>query len=306
MREAVDPAWVSVPITACSTDITADLSPVVAAASVAKSCIIALTSPNPSKDVSYLRLATATYSALSVAGLPQADVVVSHPGCHDALLRGPGKTRCVDGEDESVVAPRAGGEVPVAPDVASDPLVCRAVVGCAGYELGDGTGTDFFGRYPVVVVGGTFDRLHAGHRLLLTAAAWAAGKKLWIGVTSSSLLEGKAYGELIAPVETRAEEAVQFARRVRPDLAEVVIAELEDAAGPSGTEKDVDAMVVSKETRGSAERIKAARVSAGLRPMVIVSVDILSGGAAKLSSTALREAEFNRRQKDATEDQVIK
>lgn len=38
-------------------------------------------------------------------------------------------------------------------------------------------------QYPVVVVGGTFDHLHAGHKILLSMAAWIASKKIIVGVT---------------------------------------------------------------------------------------------------------------------------
>lgn len=37
--------------------------------------------------------------------------------------------------------------------------------------------------YPVVALGGTFDHLHAGHKILLSMAAWIAGDKIIIGVT---------------------------------------------------------------------------------------------------------------------------
>lgn len=34
-----------------------------------------------------------------------------------------------------------------------------------------------------VAVGGTFDHLHAGHKILLTMTAWITGKRLICGVT---------------------------------------------------------------------------------------------------------------------------
>jgi hypothetical protein len=37
--------------------------------------------------------------------------------------------------------------------------------------------------FDVVALGGTFDHLHAGHRLLLASAALIATKKLYIGIT---------------------------------------------------------------------------------------------------------------------------
>lgn len=42
--------------------------------------------------------------------------------------------------------------------------------------------------YPVVALGGTFDHLHAGHKILLSMAAWITGKKLIVGVTGNSLI----------------------------------------------------------------------------------------------------------------------
>ncbi len=38
-----------------------------------------------------------------------------------------------------------------------------------------------------VAVGGTFDRLHVGHRLLLAATALICSEKLYIGVTGTHL-----------------------------------------------------------------------------------------------------------------------
>lgn len=42
-----------------------------------------------------------------------------------------------------------------------------------------------------VAVGGTFDRLHAGHRILLAATALAATQAVYIGVTGPELLQKK-------------------------------------------------------------------------------------------------------------------
>ena len=36
---------------------------------------------------------------------------------------------------------------------------------------------------PVVALGGTFDHLHAGHKILLSMAAWITREKVIVGVT---------------------------------------------------------------------------------------------------------------------------
>lgn len=57
--------------------------------------------------------------------------------------------------------------------------------------------------YPGVVVGGTFDRIHNGHKLLIGVAALLAERKLTVGVADGPLLNGKLLEELIVPTEER-------------------------------------------------------------------------------------------------------
>lgn len=47
------------------------------------------------------------------------------------------------------------------------------------------------GLYENVVLGGTFDRLHKGHKILLSTAALKCTKKLTVGVTDISMLKCK-------------------------------------------------------------------------------------------------------------------
>ena len=46
-------------------------------------------------------------------------------------------------------------------------------------------------EYSDVAVGGTFDSLHAGHRLLLAVAALVASETVWLGIASDALLAKK-------------------------------------------------------------------------------------------------------------------
>lgn len=43
-------------------------------------------------------------------------------------------------------------------------------------------------RYNSVVLGGTFDRLHVGHKILLSEAALRAHKRLVVGVTDVNMI----------------------------------------------------------------------------------------------------------------------
>lgn len=52
-----------------------------------------------------------------------------------------------------------------------------------------------------VALGGTFDNIHNGHRLLLTQSALLARQRVVVGVSSGPLLANKVLTELIKPVE---------------------------------------------------------------------------------------------------------
>lgn len=235
--------------------------------------------PEDDDGLSYLRLATQLYSKLVVFGKPCLNVVIYRRGCMEEL-----------DEKYSTLSSSVRGSLSSATEESHQHV---AMVGSDGYKFGDGS-MDFYDKYNVVAVGGTFDRLHAGHRLLLTAAAWASRETLRIGITSDVLLNHKKYREFIASVENRSKAAKDFAKQVKPTLPNIIISELKDPAGPSASDPAIEAIVVSSETASGARRINEVRASAGLNRMVIIEVDVLDTQGQKLSSSALREAEYAR------------
>ena len=48
-----------------------------------------------------------------------------------------------------------------------------------------------------VALGGTFDHLHAGHKILLTMACWLASRRVIVGITDDILLKNKKYRNLL-------------------------------------------------------------------------------------------------------------
>lgn len=82
-------------------------------------------------------------------------------------------------------------------------------------------------RHNTVAVGGTFDHLHAGHKLLLTATAMllqhnvgsdvgdlAESKRLIVGITGEELLKNKKYREYLASWEERARDVTDFLKSI--------------------------------------------------------------------------------------------
>ena len=72
-------------------------------------------------------------------------------------------------------------------------------------------------------VGGTFDRMHAGHRLLLATASAVTRSRdaptVYVGVTGDVLLRNKRHRDLIEPYEARAAAAASFVAKTRPPTA---------------------------------------------------------------------------------------
>jgi len=146
-------------------------------------------------------------------------------------------------------------------------------------------------QFDSVAVGGTFDRLHSGHRLLLAATALVATQRIFVGITADKLLANKKNKELLQSYEVRELCAVDYMKRVNPGV-QVASGPLTDPKVPpvAATEEAFDAIVVSEETIHGAEEINHVRRSLGFKPLVIVVVGLLSGKAEgpKLSSTDLR------------------
>lgn len=56
-----------------------------------------------------------------------------------------------------------------------------------------GQGEGVLKTYRHVCLGGTFDRLHAGHKILLSDSALRATEKITVGVTDGPMLESKQW-----------------------------------------------------------------------------------------------------------------
>ena len=65
-----------------------------------------------------------------------------------------------------------------------------------------------------MVLGGTFDRLHPGHKILLSTALLRCDTRLTVGVTSPVLLTRKTLPELIQPMDERMRGVESFISQV--------------------------------------------------------------------------------------------
>jgi phosphopantetheine adenylyltransferase len=182
--------------------------------------------------------------------------------------------------------------------------------------------------HTTVAVGGTFDHLHAGHKLLLTATALLLQpltssmdleRRLVIGITGDQLLKNKKYAEYLQSWKQRQEDVVDFLSTIlffaQPDKQEfethsfdepvvngkaihsrlkqaritIECVEIQDPFGPTITEETVSALVVSGETRSGGAAINTKREEKGWKPLEVFEVDVLDALEDKPSVTETEE-----------------
>ncbi|CEP64997.1 putative pantetheine-phosphate adenylyltransferase LALA0_S16e00320g [Lachancea lanzarotensis] len=147
--------------------------------------------------------------------------------------------------------------------------------------------------YSVSALGGTFDHLHDGHKILLSIAAFLTSQRLIVGVADQELLNNKKFAKYLESFEVRARNVEEFVARVKPSLRLEIVA-LRDVCGPTGAVPEIQSLIVSRETEAGGKTVNAVRKEKGLSALVIHVVNVLGGREEdnwkeKLSSTELRK-----------------
>ena len=169
-----------------------------------------------------------------------------------------------------------------------------------------------------VAVGGTFDHLHIGHKLLLTMTALVLEtdhekpRTLTVGITGDALLKKKQYIEVLQDWNQRQASVRDFllsilesdppsdptirtfdqktnASSVRDDLESgltINYVEIFDAFGPTITEEKISALVISGETRSGGKAVNDRREEKGWAPLEIFEVDVLDAQDERESGSA--------------------
>ncbi|KAI9843955.1 MAG: hypothetical protein M1837_005996 [Sclerophora amabilis] len=183
-------------------------------------------------------------------------------------------------------------------------------------------------RHFNVAVGGTFDHLHVGHKLLLTMTAFllepshasnSHQRRLIVGITGDELLKNKKYIEYLGSWNDRQEAAADFistitdfrySSQTKPttesrsvellpgqraiqtqvfaDLR-VEYVELTDPFGPTVTDESISALIISAETRSGGEAVNTKRQEAGWKALEVFEVDVLDAGGASAKDECFQD-----------------
>lgn len=174
--------------------------------------------------------------------------------------------------------------------------------------------------FRIVCLGGTFDHLHPGHKLLLSAAAallkvsgdLSSPSRFVIGITGDELLRNKKYAEYVQSWDTRARGVLEFlhtfidcenqvdvqiyskgpqvlvgAYRNGGILVECV--EIQEPFGPTITIEDMDVLVVSGETRSGGQAVNDKRREKGWNEVIVYEVDVLDAQGIQENGTTPTE-----------------
>mgnify|MGYP001388467909 CR=1 FL=1 len=141
-------------------------------------------------------------------------------------------------------------------------------------------------------MGGTFDILHVGHRALLNRAA-KEGKRVLIGLTTD---ERARKGRNVVNLNsyTIRKQNLEILLSSLGFIEKFEIVPLNNDWGPSVIDEDFGAIIVSEETRATAEKINKVRNKEGKSELKIVVVPMIKSVDGKyISSSRIRNKEID-------------
>src|SRR2546430_9219327 len=143
-----------------------------------------------------------------------------------------------------------------------------------------------------VVLGGTFDVLHAGHEALLSAAFEGRPEEVVIGKTTDRFAKESRTHLTASSVRERNLKRLLAARKWRHARIEAI----DDPFGPADDLPDLDVLVVSAERMPVALTLNDARAAKGLRRLAIRAVPmVLAQDGLPISSRRIRQGLIDRR-----------
>ena len=152
-------------------------------------------------------------------------------------------------------------------------------------------------KFNVVATGGTFDVIHIGH-LALLSKAFEQGKKVVIGVSSDEFADTvRGKGKIAHTYEQRVANLRQV---IQANFGDVIyeITKLTTTYGPTVLSGEVDALIASSETAKKGSEINEIRSNKGIRPLVVVTVDMIrADDGSPISSSRIRSGQIDPRGK---------
>jgi len=142
-----------------------------------------------------------------------------------------------------------------------------------------------------VCIGGTFNILHKGHKLLINKAFETAGKfgYVFIGITTGEIINKKGDVKSFKERKKTVEDYISKKKL----SGHYLIKPIYDKYGPS-LKEDFDAIVVSPETGPTAEEINKIRRQNSKKPLQIIQIPfVLANDNIPISSSRIKNKEID-------------
>ena len=141
-------------------------------------------------------------------------------------------------------------------------------------------------------MGGTFDILHAGHKALLQRAL-EVGDIVLIGLTTDARASKIRNKTQINTYNIRLANLQDLLKSMK-SLDRFQIVPLENDWGPSVVDEDFEAIIVSDETKSTAQKINKIRSAEGKSELEIVIVPMIKAqDGHRISSSRIRNKEID-------------
>ncbi len=156
-------------------------------------------------------------------------------------------------------------------------------------------------KFNLVAIGGTFDRLHKGHRYFIKQA-FEFGDRVLIGLTSDRYVESKISNfkflisnkDQIQNFQTRKKYLEEFLKNDKL-FTRATIEEINDVYGSAGDLRELEAIAVTKDSLPGAQLINKKRKEKGFKELKIIKIKLINAeDHSKISSTRIRLGQIDR------------
>ena len=146
-------------------------------------------------------------------------------------------------------------------------------------------------KFSLIAMGGTFDIIHHGHITLLSTA-FDISEKVIIGLTSDEFVQKKGKNP-IHKYDERLKNLTSIIFKKFPN-SYFQISQLNNDFGPAVFEKEVQALVVSDETKNQGNILNKLRTERNLSPVEIIVVPMtLAKDGKRISTTRIKNSEID-------------
>ena len=143
--------------------------------------------------------------------------------------------------------------------------------------------------HKIGLIGGTFDRFHAGHRSLIEVGLLHC-ENLEVWITNDELAKSKD-----SRVKSWSERESDLIDAVSENASRVSTHRLSDKFGPSLDSNEASAIICTNETRESCSEINSLRIKNGFTPLEVISVErVTSWDGVPISSSRIRDGSIDR------------